>query len=248
MIKIAIIGSGNVAQHLISAFVQSSHTEIIQVFSRRKFASGNIPVVHHLNELAEADLYIIAVSDDAIAEISSELPFENRLVAHTSGSVSIEALNSKNRKAVFYPLQTFSKNRNTDFKVIPICLETASGSDYDLLEKTAKSISEKAFSISSDQRKSIHVSAVFVNNFVNHLYKIGNDICNTNHVPFEILLPLIRETAEKITRLSPQEAQTGPAKRNDVQTINAHLEFLSDQNQQNIYKILTQSIQNDKNL
>jgi len=248
MIKIAIIGSGNVAQHLISAFGESEKTEVVQVFSRSKFDSGNIPVVHNLDELAEADLYIIAVSDDAIAEISAKLPFENRLVAHTSGSVSIEKLDSKNRQAVFYPLQTFSKNKATDFKVIPICMETKFENDYDLLEKIAKSISEKVYPISSEQRKSIHISAVFVNNFVNHLYKIGNDICNEHQVPFEILQPLIRETSEKIRTLSPNDAQTGPAKRNDVQTINAHLEFLSDENQKNIYKILTQSIQNGENL
>ncbi|GEP50957.1 hypothetical protein FNO01nite_16290 [Flavobacterium noncentrifugens] len=248
MIKIAIIGSGNVAQHLISAFTESDRTEVVQVFSRSNFESDTIPVVHNLNELAAADLYIIAVSDDAIAEVSSQLPFENRLVAHTSGSVSIDALNAKNSKAVFYPLQTFSKNKATDFKVIPICIETESGSDFDLVQKTAKSISEKVFSISSEQRKSIHVSAVFVNNFVNHLYKIGNDICNEHGLPFEILQPLIRETSEKIMTLSPKDAQTGPAKRNDLQTINAHLDFLSDENQRNIYKILTQSIQNGKNL
>jgi len=248
MIKIAIIGSGNVAQHLISAFSESDQAQVVQVFSRGKFESDNIRVVHKLHELAAADLYIIAVSDDAVAEVSSQLPFENRLVAHTSGSVSIDALHSKNRKAVFYPLQSFSKNKPTNFKVIPICIETEFESDFDLLEKTANSISEKVFSISSEQRKSIHVSAVFVNNFVNHLYKIGNDICNEHGVPFEILRPLIRETSEKIMVLSPDDAQTGPAKRNDLHTINSHLEFLSDENQRNIYKILTQSIQNGKNL
>ena len=248
MIKIALIGSGNVAQHLISAFGESDQTQVVQVFSRSKFESESIPVIHNLGELAEADLYIISVSDDAIAEISSQLPFENRLVAHTSGSVSINALDPKNRKAVFYPLQTFSKNRATDFKVIPICIETEWESDFDLVQKTAESISGKVFPISSEQRKAIHVSAVFVNNFVNHLYKIGNDICNEHQVPFEILQPLIRETAEKITTLSPKDAQTGPAKRNDIQTINAQLDFLSDENQRNIYKILTQSIQNVKNL
>ena len=248
MIKIALIGSGNVAQHLISAFSQSGQTEIVQVFSRSKFESNSIPVIHNLDELAEADLYIMAVSDDAISEISSQLPFANRLVAHTSGSVSIDALDSKNRKAVFYPLQTFSKNKATDFKVIPICIETKHISDFDLLEKTAKSVSGKIFSISSEQRKSIHVAAVFVNNFVNHMYKIGSDICNEHQVPFEILQPLIRETAEKIMTLSPDDAQTGPAKRNDIRTINAQVEFLSDSNQKNIYKILTQSIQHGKNL
>lgn len=248
MIKIALIGSGNVAQHLISAFNESTETQIVQVFSRSPFTFDNISVVHDLNELAEADLYIIAVSDDAISDISEQLPFQNRLVVHTSGSVPIEVLSSKNRKGVFYPLQTFTKNKKVDFKSIPICLESESKSDMDLLQKVAGSISDQTFEISSEQRKSLHVSAVFVNNFVNHLYKIGNDICSENEVPFDILKPLIRETADKILTLSPNEAQTGPAKRNDSQTIQRHLDFLSDDNQKNIYKLLTQSIQNGKDL
>jgi len=248
MIKIALIGSGNVAQHLISAFNENAETQIVQVFSRSPFAFDNIPVVHDFNELAEADLYIIAVSDDAIVGISEQLPFEKRLVVHTSGSVPIEVLSSKNRKGVFYPLQTFTKNKKVDFKSIPICLESESKSDLDLLQKVAGSISDQTFKISSEQRKSLHVSAVFVNNFVNHLYKIGNDICAENKVPFDILKPLIRETADKILTLSPNEAQTGPAKRNDNQTIQRHLDFLSDETQKNIYKLLTQSIQNGKDL
>ena len=248
MIKTVIIGSGNVAQHLISAFSKSSETQIIQIFSRSPFVFGNIPVVHDRNKLADADLYIIAVSDDVIAEISQQLPFENRLVVHTSGSLAMDALSSKNRKGVFYPLQTFTKNKTVDFKTIPICLESESATDLNVLQKVAHSISYKVFGISSEQRQSLHVSAVFVNNFVNHLYKIGGDICTQNNVPFDILKPLIRETADKILTLSPEEAQTGPAKRNDSQTIQRHLDFLSDENQKNIYKLLTQSIQNGKDL
>ena len=151
-------------------------------------------------------------------------------------------LENKNRKGVFYPLQTFSKNAVVNFEAIPICLESENNDDYKLLETVAKSISDKVFNINSNQRKALHVSAVFVNNFVNHLYKIGNDICIENNIPFEILQPLITETANKITSLSPNEAQTGPAKRNDTQTINTHLQFLSDENQKEIYKILTKSI------
>lgn len=248
MIKTVIIGSGNVAQHLISAFSKSSETQIIQIFSRSPFVFGNIPVVHDLNALADADLYIIAVSDDVIAEVSQQLPFENRLVVHTSGSLPMETLSSKNRKGVFYPLQTFTKNKTVDFKTIPICLESESATDLNVLQNVAHSISDKVFGISSEQRKYLHVSAVFVNNFVNHLYKIGSDICTENNVPFDILKPLIRETADKILTLSPEEAQTGPAKRNDSQTIQRHLDFLSDENQKNIYKLLTQSIQNGKDL
>jgi predicted short-subunit dehydrogenase-like oxidoreductase (DUF2520 family) len=248
MIKITIIGSGNVAQHLIDAFAKSNAVEIIQVFSRtQKLISpllDSTKITSDWNTLAEADLYIIAVSDDAIASVSAQLPFENRLVVHTSGSAPLTSLENKNRKGVFYPLQTFTKGKAVDFKAIPFCLETQSENDYALLEKVAQSISDNVYTIDSHQRKALHVAAVFVNNFTNHLYQLGNDICQENQVPFDILKPLILETAEKILTLSPEDAQTGPAKRNDISTIAAHESFLTNENQSTIYKILTQSIQN----
>jgi predicted short-subunit dehydrogenase-like oxidoreductase (DUF2520 family) len=249
MIKVSIIGSGNVAQHLIKAFSKSTEIELVQVFSRQKESVSHLldldKITDDFNALAEANLFIIAVSDDAISDVSKQIPFENQLVVHTSGSVSLNSLDNKNRKGVFYPLQTFTKNKAVDFKIIPLCLESENDADFQLLEKVAQSISDKVFAISSEQRKALHVAAVFVNNFVNHLYQIGNDICTENQVPFEILKPLIQETSEKVMTLSPKEAQTGPAKRNDTDTINAHSSFLTDENQKNIYKILTQSIQNN---
>ena len=251
MVKVVIIGSGNVAQHLIAAFknaqILGSDIDLIQVYSRQTASVSHLlnldQITNDLDTLAEADLYIIAVSDDAIGAISSQLPFKNRLVVHTSGSVPLHALDEDNRKGVFYPLQTFTKNKAVDFKIIPICLESENATDYQLLDKVAKSISEKVFAINSEQRKALHVAAVFVNNFTNHLYQIGQEICEENQVPFEILKPLIAETANKIMVLSPEEAQTGPAKRNDSITIEAHEAFLSNENHLKIYKTLTQSIQ-----
>ena len=248
MIKITIIGSGNVAQHLIDAFAKSNAVEIIQVFSRtqKQFLPllDSNKITNDWNALAEADLYIIAVSDDAIPAVSSQLPFENRLVVHTSGSAPLTSLDNKNRKGVFYPLQTFTKGKAVDFKTIPFCLETQLDNDYALLEKVARSISDSVFKIDSHQRKALHVAAVFVNNFTNYLYQLGNEICQENHVSFDILKPLILETAKKILTLSPEDAQTGPAKRSDISTIAAHESFLTNENQSTIYKILTQSIQN----
>lgn len=247
MIKVTLIGSGNVAQHLLSAFNKSTAIEIVQVFSRRKEAVSNLTpfdkITAKFEDLAEADAYIIAVSDDAIAEVSAQLPFKDRLVVHTSGSASMENLNDNNRKGVFYPLQTFTKGKEVDFKSIPICIESQFSEDYNVLKRIAELISDKVFAINSEQRRALHVAAVFVNNFTNHLYKIGSDICEEHQVPFEILQPLIKETADKILLLSPDEAQTGPAKRNDQTTIDAHLDFLSDENHKDIYKLLTQSIQ-----
>jgi predicted short-subunit dehydrogenase-like oxidoreductase (DUF2520 family) len=140
-------------------------------------------------------------------------------------------------------LQTFSKDKKVNFKEVSFCLEAENKEDYQLLEFLAKSIGKKIYKISSEQRRTLHVAAVFVNNFTNHLFKIGNDICNTNNVPFEILQPLIKETVIKLEELSPEKAQTGPAIRNDEKTIKNHLDLLG-KNQQKIYKILTKSIQN----
>jgi predicted short-subunit dehydrogenase-like oxidoreductase (DUF2520 family) len=249
MIQIVIIGSGNVAQHLITAFAKSKEIEIVQVFSRQKEILTHLldsrKITNHYTDLVQADLYIISVSDDAIAAVSSQLQFENRLVVHTSGSVTLNSLDKKNRKGIFYPLQTFTKGKAIDFSSIPFCLESENEQDFELLEKVAKTISNKVFKTDEKQRKALHISAVFVNNFVNEMYRIGHEICEENKVSFEILKPLILETVNKVMTLSPKEAQTGPAKRNDTQTIDAHLDFLSNENHATIYKILTQSKQNN---
>ena len=250
MIKITIIGYGNVAQHLIDAFEQNSKVSIEQVFSRNENTVVNsyssIKIISNWNDLLPADVFIIAVSDDAIAEVSEKFSLKNQLVVHTSGGVDLEILSKKNRRGVFYPLQTFTKGKKVDFKKIPICIEAEQDNDLKILEQLVALISEKTHLINSQQRKALHVAAVFVNNFVNHLYQIGSEICQENQIPFSILEALITETASKIERLSPKNAQTGPAKRNDKGTIDAHLDFLkSDVSKQEIYKLLTQSIQNN---
>lgn len=247
MISVIVIGSGNVAQHLVQVFSKNPEINLIQAFSRKKehflhlLPSGKI--INNLNDLLPADIYIMSISDDAIADVSANLPFENRLVVHTSGSVNMESLDDKNRKGVFYPLQTFSKNKDVDFSVIPINLEAQLAEDYALLEKLAHSISKKVYKVDSSQRKALHVAAVFTCNFVNHLYQIGSEICEEHNLQFEMLQPLIQETAQKIKTLSPLEAQTGPAKRNDVKTIESHLAFLTQENHKKIYELITQSIQ-----
>lgn len=249
MISIVVIGSGNVAQHLIKVISRKKNIEIIQAFARKKESLSHLlnpsKIIDDYNQITNADLYIISVSDAAVAEVASKLPIENKLVAHTSGSLNINELGNKNRRGVFYPLQTFSKNKELDFNEIPICLEADNEKDYQILETVARTISNSVFSINSTQRKALHVSAVFVSNFVNHLYKIGNDLCDANGIPFQILQPLIQETAQKVLHLKPFEAQTGPAIRKDSKITQLHTEFLSDEYQKSIYKLLTQSIQND---
>lgn len=249
MIKVILLGSGNVATHLFQAFSKANGIEVVQVFSRT--VSKDFPETLQTSDYKEikaADVYIICVSDSAISSVSSQLSFENRLVVHTSGSTDINVLDSKTRKGVFYPLQTFTKNKSVDFSQIPICIETEVPSDFEIIEKLAKSVSNSVYLINGNQRKALHVSAVFVCNFTNHLYTIGNTICEENNIPFEILQPLIEETAKKIKSLSPSESQTGPAVRNDQKTIEKHIDFLTNENQKEIYKILTKSIQNGEKL
>mgnify|MGYP000630960210 CR=1 FL=1 len=246
MIRIAIIGGGNVATHLAKAFNKTKAVSLVQVYARNlqqiKHLKEDVSITNSLELLIDADVYIIAVSDDAISEVSSEIDKKNSLIVHTSGSASLNSLKNKSRKGVFYLLQSFSKDKTVNFDEIPFCLEAENEEDLNILEKLATSIGKKTYHINSKQRKTLHVAAVFVNNFTNHFYKIGEDICKEHQVPFEILQPLIQETARKIISLNPEEAQTGPAKRNDQKTIQNHLELLNKE-QQEIYQIITKSIQ-----
>lgn len=247
MIDIVILGGGNVAYHLTTALLKNDAVNVVQVYNRSlekiDCFKNNTSITNNLSELKDADIYILAVSDNVISEISSTLNLKNKLVVHTSGSMALDELKSTSNKGVFYLLQSFSKERDIDFSTVPICVEAENEKDLMLLETLAKSISKNCYRINSIQRKSLHIAAVFVNNFVNHLYHIGHQICVQHKVPFEILLPLILETANKITTLPPLDAQTGPAKRNDTKTIEKHLEMLT-KNQQEIYTLLTKSISN----
>lgn len=245
MIKVIILGGGNVAHHLTNQLLKNTTVNLVQVYNRSiakiKHLEHKISITNKLTELKDADIYIIAVSDNAISELSSKLNLQSKLVVHTSGGAGINELKSNSNKGVLYPLQSFSKESNLNFLEIPICIEAENIKDFVLLEKLAKSISNNCYKINSEQRKYLHVAAVFVNNFVNHLYHLGNEICKENKIPFEILQPLIKETANKLLELSPYEAQTGPAKRNDTKTLEKHKELLT-QNQKEIYTLLTKSI------
>ncbi|QMU64471.1 MAG: DUF2520 domain-containing protein [Flavobacteriaceae bacterium] len=229
MISVAIVGHGNIGTHLYNVFSTANHVKVIHISPR------------DLSALKEIDITFIAVPDNVIGKISSQI--KNSFVVHTSGSVNVSDLKNSGRKGVFYPLQTFTKGKAVDFSDVPICVEAENHQDLILLEKLAKIISNRIYHIHSEQRKYIHIAAVFVNNFVNHLYTIAHDICKEHEIPYDMLRPLIKETADKINKLSPAEAQTGPAKRNDIFTIQNHLNLLN-RHQQEIYTKLTASIQN----
>jgi predicted short-subunit dehydrogenase-like oxidoreductase (DUF2520 family) len=242
--KIVILGFGNVARHLVRTFLDTTAVEQIQIYNR---SVVDIPMgalfTTRLSEIIQAHVYIIAIPDDAITNFSEKLPFENQLVVHTSGSVGASALSAKNRGGVFYPLQTFSKDRQVDFKTVPICIEALNSKDLSTLRELASCISEKIVEINSEERRQLHVAAVFANNFTNHLYHVSEEMLAENALDFNLLKPLILETARKIETLSPSEAQTGPAIRNDHKTMENQLELLSKERYRELYKTLTKSIQ-----
>jgi predicted short-subunit dehydrogenase-like oxidoreductase (DUF2520 family) len=248
MINVILLGFGNVGHHLYKAMEASAGIAIVQIYNRSSIKDITIPQTQDLSKLAKADVYIIAVPDDSIATVSEELPMRNALVVHTSGGVSLNTLSEKNRRGIFYPLQTFSKNTDVPFNTIPICVEAEQEHDLELLESLGFLLSETVVEISSEERATLHLAAVFVNNFTNHLYQIAADITSEKNINFELLKPLVTETARKIESLPPSEVQTGPAKRKDQKTIEKHLKLLEGTPYRSIYQALTNSIQHGKKL
>lgn len=248
--NISFIGSGNVATHLALALKKAGHT-IIQVYSQhlenanvlaKLVKAKSVDSLEFVDKTA--DIYIVSVKDDAIETVVKQLQVTNKIVAHTSGSIDIKALkNSSKNYGVFYPLQTFSKNKKVDFKTVPICLEANNTDTFNVLSNLAQ-ISTNVQSISSKQRKSIHLAAVFACNFSNHMYAIADSILQKNKVSLELIKPLIAETAAKVKTTAPVLAQTGPAIRNDKKIMNNHLDMLNkNSDYQKIYELLSKSIQ-----
>jgi len=247
MIRVVLLGFGHVGSNLFNSLDECQKASVIQIFTRNKIDNNDCPKVVEcitkIEDLKEADVYIIAIPDDAISSFSDSLPFKNKLVVHTSGSVPMTKLSAQHRKGVFYPLQSFTKSHVVSFAEIPICIEAEDSQDLALLRKLGEAISEKVIEISSEERQKLHLAAVFVNNFVNHIYHISESYLEENKIPFDLLKPLIKETARKIESLAPSEAQTGPARRNDLKTIEKHLHLLEDSPYKTLYKQLTEAIQ-----
>ncbi|MGC4128945.1 MAG: DUF2520 domain-containing protein [Bergeyella sp.] len=243
--KIVIIGSGNVAYHLAKAFV-SSRIPVQQIFGRNetelKKISEKLHIPYSSEHLDDADFYIISVSDKAIEGVSSQIKKKEALVAHTSGSVSRNALKGDYRKAVFYPLQTFSKVKNLDYSEIPFFIDAENDSDKEILKNLARKISDKVLSADDEKRKYIHLTAVFACNFVNHLFSRAKEISDSQDIPFEYFLPLIDETTKKIHEIEPKNAQTGPAVRNDLKVLSLHESLITDEEQLKIYQTMNESI------
>ena len=247
MINVVLLGAGNVGTHLYRALHKANNIRLVQWYNRSSEglneANNQVNMTNDLNCIAEADLYLVAVSDSALPEISQAIGQRKGVIAHTAGSISMNELNDHENHGVFYPLQTFSKQKQLDFSQIPLCLEANNEENLALLNKVASALGGPIHLIDSVQRKALHIAAVFVNNFVNHLYTIGSELCEEQQLPFDVLLPLIQETANKINSLAPQEAQTGPAKRGDKIILNEHLKQLNNPKQREIYTLLSAAIQ-----
>ena len=246
---IVFIGSGNVATRLAIALHLAGKT-ILQIYSRSEEKASLLADklgVNYTTDYAainrEADLYILSVPDNALEEVVGKLDLSNQFVVHTSGTSSMENLSKFLNFGVFYPLQTFSTEVSISFKNIPTFIQANSNENLELLQALAVTISENVQQVNSEQRRVLHVSAVFASNFTNYMYAIAEDILDKNELSFELLKPLIEETAEKLKNHAPHDAQTGPARRNDKKIIEEHLAILNNYpDYQKIYKIITEQI------
>lgn len=250
--NIVILGSGNIATHLGRAFKMAGQT-ISQVWSRDitkasvladTLAADAIDSMIDLDRTA--DLFIIAVNDEAIRRIALELKLSDQLLLHTSGSTGLSALEGASTKiGVFYPLQTFSKIKSIDFRNIPIIIEANVPEVLAIIRAIADRLSEKVIELNSDQRKTLHIGAVFACNFTNHLFGLAQELLEEKGLDYDLLKPLIEETLNKIEINSPVSVQTGPAIREDQTTIQAHLELLKhNPDLSELYIKLSQSIVN----
>ncbi len=252
-VDVTIIGAGNLAWHLAPALDNAGYA-VREVYSRNPKNAKSLMANLYQAEVCESldfsnsnsSIFIIAVADDAIEDIVQEIVLpESAIVVHTSGAKSIGVLSytAVDAIGVFYPLQTFSKGKKIDFEGIPICIEAEDPKTENLLKKMATAISKTVYVVNSLDRKSLHVAAVFACNFANHCLAIAEQLLNQKKLPFDMLKPLIIETINKSLALGPYNAQTGPAKRHDFETLDAHMAYLeSNEALSEIYRLFSQNI------
>ncbi len=248
--KISFIGAGNVATNM-AANLHNSGNDIVQVYTRTPESGRKIrrqTGAREVNLLADlssqTELFIAAIPDDQYASFIVQYPFTDIPIAHTSGSIPLDVLKSRTAvSGVLYPLQTFTKEIDKSFHDVPMCIEASDPGFHKVLTALAGTISNSVYAVDSEQRKKLHVAAVFANNFTNRMYGIARELLDQDGLSFDILKPLILETAEKILANPPQAVQTGPAARNDKELIRAHLEILrKNPPYRAIYELLTDSI------
>jgi predicted short-subunit dehydrogenase-like oxidoreductase (DUF2520 family) len=247
---IGIVGSGNMAYQLAGVF-NSVKVPIVGIYARNMSQATYIcqayaiPFYQNIKDL-KADIIFLCVSDDAIGEVSALLSTES-LVVHTSGSTSIENIVSKNR-AVFYPLQTMTKMSLVDFTEVPVFITALDESVSLQLQELAKRISNQVHVVNDEQRINVHLSAVTTNNFINHLVVKSKELLEKNSLSYEIIVPLLKTTLDKLTILPYNFEQTGPAKRGDTNVLKKHIELLEgDENLKAIYQAMSKSIHDYEN-
>ena len=250
---IVFIGAGNLATNLAKALYRKGF-RIVQVYSRTEESARELAQkveAEYTTDLAEvnpyAKLYIVSLKDSAFAELLQgivEGKREEALMVHTAGSIPMNIWEGHaERYGVFYPMQTFSKQREVDFREVPFFIEAKRPEDAELLKAVAGTLSDKVYEADSEQRRSLHLAAVFTCNFTNHMYALAAELLEKYHLPFDVMLPLIDETARKVHELAPRDAQTGPAVRYDENVMNKHLSMLAgSQALQEIYKLMSKSI------
>lgn len=228
------IGAGNLASHL-AVELNEKAGKVIQVYSRTEESARTLAekigadfTSQTENITSAADIYFVALKDSAVSEVLSRVDFLNKPLIHCSGSLPLSALDGFSSKTgVLYPLQTFSKGRPVDFSKIPVFVEANNRETLQLVQTLAETISEKVTSLDSEKRKSLHISAVFACNFVNHFYSLAAEFLESMNIEFDVLHPLIAETARKAIGMHPRKAQTGPAVRYDENIIDDHLTQLA---------------------
>lgn len=246
MKNLVLIGSGNLATNLGLSLVSKGYT-VLQVWSKQlknaeKLAKKlNCDYTDSLNNLHGADLYIVSVKDDSINSVLNKISFDS--VVHTSGSTDINIFKEKfDNYGVLYPLQTFNKNILSDFSEIPICIESNNKKYEKKLFHLANSLSKNTIKISSEQRKIIHIAAVFASNFTNHMFTIADSLLADQKIDFKLLIPLINQTIAKLNTNIAKDVQTGPAKRKDNKIIKDHLNNISNNSNKELYRLITNSI------
>ncbi|HJH65557.1 MAG TPA: DUF2520 domain-containing protein [Bacteroides mediterraneensis] len=256
--SIVCIGAGNVATH-ISKALQQKGFRLQQVYSRTENSARTLADIlgcKWTNQLAQvyeqADVYIVSVKDAVLETVIDQLAHCNpdALYLHTAGSMPMEVWEGKQKNyGVAYPMQTFSKQREVRIEEVPFFIEANSTENLSQLREIAESLSPKVYEATSAQRKYLHIAAVFACNFSNHMYAICEHLLTTHQLPFETMLPLIDETARKVHKLPPVEAQTGPARRYDENVIHRHLDMLKEEEPQlaKIYQLLSQHIHQYEN-
>lgn len=249
---IVFVGAGNLATNLAKALYHKGF-RILQIYSRSKESAQLLAEqveAEYTTDLQDivrdARLYIVSLKDAAFVQLLPQITAgkQGALLVHTAGSIPLDIWKGQTeRYGVFYPMQTFSKQRSVDFSEIPFFIEANSVQDTEFLKAIAATLSDKVYEVTSEQRKNLHLAAVFACNFTNHMYALAAGILEKSGLPFDVMLPLIDETARKVHELTPYDAQTGPAIRYDENVINNHLAMLeSSPELQEIYKLLSKSI------